>query len=588
MDLLKFGPGWQKLQKFEFEINGNHWMPMYLDPSYVPGYQYSYEICCENLKHLRLAHIITEPEIGLRFLLGKCKALETLHLEYVIGLDESEMIALFQRCSNLKSISLWLMPLHLHSVHHGFQFRTPLTNVSLEALALSCPMLEVVELTFTFCDPDWPTEIGFTQKGILTLIQSCPIRALVLNGASIFYNSGMKGLSSCQFLETLEIVDCVSLTDAGMDFVIQAPRLSILTLRECNNVTDNGMVALARSGKLEALTVIGCRQISQEGVNGAAKSVHYSEDVESHDCLKGIKIQWIVHTKRGDLRQWHRRGEQKAVNAHPTGATCRGGGAGSLVAVELDVALVLRHLLAAPLLLLVGVTRGLLLDELGHRAEGRLGDEVARLERGRLLLQPRRDCGDVLVLAAGSNRGGGGGPLELEPSEKARRRGARALEVARRGALELDASMSWELERCGGEARDLDASRSRCALPSQFMKRQCTMEDLPEPLLAEVVKRITRASDRKSLSLVSKQLYAFEAEHRDAIRIGCGLNPATQALKSLFSRFPNLCKVEINYSGWTSSHGEQLNKQGLRMLSSHCPLLSDLTLTFAQTLRTLV
>jgi F-box/leucine-rich repeat protein 2/20 len=290
-DLLKFGPGWQKLQKFEFEINGNYWMPMSLDPSYVPGYPYSYEICCENLKDLRLAHIITEPEIGLRFLLGKCKALETLRLEYVIGLDESEMIALFQRCSNLKSISIWLMPLHCHSVNHGFQFRTPLTNGSLEALALSCPMLEVVELTFTFCDPDWPTEIGFTQKGILTLMQSCPIRSLVLNGASIFYNSGMKGLSSCQFLQTLEIVDCMSLTDAGLDFVIQAPRLSNLTLRKCNNVTDNGIAALACSGKLESLTVIGCRQISQEGVHGAAKSVRYSADTESHDSLKGMKVQ---------------------------------------------------------------------------------------------------------------------------------------------------------------------------------------------------------------------------------------------------------------------------------------------------------
>jgi F-box/leucine-rich repeat protein 2/20 len=289
-DLLKFGPGWQKLQKFEFEINGNYWVTAAVDPSYVDGYPYCYEICCDNLKDLRLAHIITEPEIGLRFLLGKCKALETLHLEYVIGLDESDMIALFQRCSNLKRISLSLMPLHCHSEHHGIRFRTALTNDSLNALALSCPMLQVVELVFTFCEPGWPTEIGFTEKGIVTLIQSCPIRALVLNGASIFCDSGMKRLSSCQFLETLELVDCISITDAGMDFIIQAPRLSNLTLRKCDNVTDNGMVALACSGKLESLTVIGCRKISQEGVQGAAKSVHYSAEIESHDTLKGMKM----------------------------------------------------------------------------------------------------------------------------------------------------------------------------------------------------------------------------------------------------------------------------------------------------------
>lgn len=61
------------------------------------------------------------------------------------------------------------------------------------------------------------------------------------------------------------------------------------------------------------------------------------------------------------------------------------------------------------------------------------------------------------------------------------------------------------------------------------------MKDLPEPLLAEIVKRIPRASDLNSLSLVSKQLYTFEAENREAIHLGCGLNPTTVALKSLFS-----------------------------------------------------
>ncbi|XP_048536063.1 F-box/LRR-repeat protein 14-like [Triticum urartu] len=283
-DLLKFGPGWLNLQKFEFEINGNYWVPGARDPSYVSGYPYSYDICCDNLKDLRLAHIITEPEIGLRFLLGKCKALETLYLEYVIGLNENEMIALFQRCSNLKTISLRLMPLRCEDG----EFRTPLTDASLKALALSCPMLQVIELTFTFCDPIYPTEIGFTQEGIVTLIQSCPIRALVLNGASIFYDEGMKGLSSSQFLEKLELVDCRSITDAGMNLIIQAPRLSSLTLRKCKRVTDDGMAALARAQKLEWLTVISCRRISQEGAQRAAKSVHYSAEAESHDSLKGM------------------------------------------------------------------------------------------------------------------------------------------------------------------------------------------------------------------------------------------------------------------------------------------------------------
>ncbi|KAI4982777.1 hypothetical protein ZWY2020_023269 [Hordeum vulgare] len=280
-----FGPGWSNLQKFEFEVNGNSRLTGATDPSYMPAYTCTYDICCDSLKDLRLAYIITKPETGLRFLLGKCKALETLYLEYVIGLKENEMIALFQRCSNLKTISLRLIPLYCED----YEFRTPLTDVSLKALALSCSMLQ----------PRYPSQIGFTQEGIVTLIQSCPIRVLVLNGASIFYDEGMKGLSSSQFLENLELVDCNSITDAGINFIIQAPCLSSLTLRKCEKVRDEGMAALARSQKLESLTVIGCCLISQEGVQGAARSVCFSSEIQSHDSLNGTNKN--RNRKRGRL-----------------------------------------------------------------------------------------------------------------------------------------------------------------------------------------------------------------------------------------------------------------------------------------------
>jgi len=106
------------------------------------------------------------------------------------------------------------------------------------------------------------------------------------------------------------------------------------------------------------------------------------------------------------------------------------------------------------------------------------------------------------------------------------------------------------------------------------------MDDIPESLLAEIVKRLTSPCDLKSLSLVSKRFYAVEGELRDAIFIGCGVSPVTVALVSLCSRFPNLCKVEFNYSGWTHNHGMQLNNHGLQVFSSCCPSLTDLTLSF--------
>ncbi|KAK3159370.1 hypothetical protein QOZ80_2AG0149250 [Eleusine coracana subsp. coracana] len=285
-DLLKFGPGWMKLQKFEFEINDNYWRVGAHDPSYDSHYMYKYDLCCENLKDLRLAHIITEPEIGLRFLLSKCKSLVKLCLDYVIGLDESEMIQLFQSCSNLTSISLRLMPLYRG---HDFDYRTALTDDSLKALSRYCPKLQVVEFTFTFCNAAYPSEIGFTQEGIIMLIQSCPIRVVMLNGATIFDDEGMKALSSSQLLERLELVDCNGITDAGIGFMMCAPSLISLTLQQCERVTDHGMAEFVSSQKLESLTVVGCRRISLKGVQGAASSVHYSCEPECQASLKGMK-----------------------------------------------------------------------------------------------------------------------------------------------------------------------------------------------------------------------------------------------------------------------------------------------------------
>ncbi|KAI5016047.1 hypothetical protein ZWY2020_005779 [Hordeum vulgare] len=108
----------------------------------------------------------------------------------------------------------------------------------------------------------------------------------------------------------------------------------------------------------------------------------------------------------------------------------------------------------------------------------------------------------------------------------------------------------------------------------------CSMDNLPEALVTEILKRITRICDLNSFSLVSKQLYKIEGGQRDAIRVGSGLCTATKALKSLCARFPNLRKVEIDYSGWIPGHRKQLHNKGLSVLSSHCSSLIDLTLSF--------
>ncbi|XP_052175176.1 F-box/LRR-repeat protein 14 [Diospyros lotus] len=106
------------------------------------------------------------------------------------------------------------------------------------------------------------------------------------------------------------------------------------------------------------------------------------------------------------------------------------------------------------------------------------------------------------------------------------------------------------------------------------------MDDLPDQLVWEILSRIKKTIDRNSLSLACKRLYHLDNEERKSLRVGCGLDPANEALISLCNRFPNLTRVEIIYSGWMSKLGKQLDDQGLLVLSNNCSSLSDLTLSY--------
>jgi F-box/leucine-rich repeat protein 2/20 len=271
-----------KLQKFEFE--GERGMSDLnicygvFDSSYDAHSMDIYDFCCDSLKDLRLARIKTWPEIGLRVVLGKCKALENLSLEHVLALNDNDMIALSWSCSKLKSISLGLNLQRYSSEVSYYETRTSFTDNSLYALALNCHKLQIVDLKFIGCDSDWPSEIGFTLKGFMVLIQSMPIRVLVLNTANFLDDEGMKALSSAPQLETLELISCPAVTDAGMRFIAHTPCLCNLTLRLCHKVTDVGVAELGLADKLDSLVIECCGKVSLQAAQGVAKSVHYSKE----------------------------------------------------------------------------------------------------------------------------------------------------------------------------------------------------------------------------------------------------------------------------------------------------------------------
>ncbi|KAG8379753.1 hypothetical protein BUALT_Bualt07G0122200 [Buddleja alternifolia] len=106
------------------------------------------------------------------------------------------------------------------------------------------------------------------------------------------------------------------------------------------------------------------------------------------------------------------------------------------------------------------------------------------------------------------------------------------------------------------------------------------MDDLPEQVAWDILYRINRTVDKNTVSLTCKRLHELDNEQRKSIRVGCGLNPANEALITLCHRFRNLEKVEISYSGWMSKLGKQLDDKGLLDFSVSCPVLTDLTLSY--------
>ncbi|GAA0175991.1 hypothetical protein LIER_29065 [Lithospermum erythrorhizon] len=106
------------------------------------------------------------------------------------------------------------------------------------------------------------------------------------------------------------------------------------------------------------------------------------------------------------------------------------------------------------------------------------------------------------------------------------------------------------------------------------------MDDLPNHVVSDILGRITKIEDRNSVSLACKRFYELDNELRKCIRTGCGLHPVHDALTSLCNRFSNLEKIDITYSGLMSKRGEQLGDEGLRIICSGCPYLSDITLSY--------
>ncbi|XP_010532102.1 PREDICTED: F-box/LRR-repeat protein 14 isoform X2 [Tarenaya hassleriana] len=274
-DLMKLGRSWRKIRSLQFEVDANYRYMKVYDRLSVDKWQKQL-VPCENLVELSLANCIINPGRGLACILSRCKNLEKLHLDMCVGVRDSDIVGLVQRAKHhLRSISLRVPSDFTLPLLNNITLR--LTDESLRAIAQNSSKLESFKISFS--DGELPSLFSFTLDGIITLIQSCPIRELTLDHVCSFSDTGMEALCSAQNLEMLELVQCQEVGDEGLILVSQFPRLTGLKLVKCLGISDEGLRPLVGSHKLDLIVVEDCPQVSERGVHGAARSVSFRQDL---------------------------------------------------------------------------------------------------------------------------------------------------------------------------------------------------------------------------------------------------------------------------------------------------------------------
>ncbi|KAK1316969.1 F-box/LRR-repeat protein 14 [Acorus calamus] len=276
-DLIKLGPGWMKLKRLEFKMD--------CDFRYAKAYDKLVALRCESLRELSLVNCIISPGRGLSCMLGMCEALEKVHLDMCNGITDGDIAALASKSKRLKSFSLHLSPGFFGLTNVSYR----LTDECLKAVACGCPNLE--EFRLVYSKGDFPFFFYLSLDGLLTLIQSCPIRVLALEAAYFFDDLGMEALCSANLLSTLELVQCPKISDEGIQFINRYPLLTTLKLSKCVGVTDMGLKLLIGSKKLEWLMVEDCPWITLEGIKERKKNCMAECKIHLYEVSTFMRLQ---------------------------------------------------------------------------------------------------------------------------------------------------------------------------------------------------------------------------------------------------------------------------------------------------------
>ncbi|MDB6080792.1 MAG: F-box/LRR-repeat protein 7-like [Chlamydiia bacterium] len=254
---------------------------------------------CTQLTHLNLAgHYLSEktkdaiatqlPELTTLHLISSNSGVNTVTDEWLDRLGKN--------CSQLENLYISI---------------NTVTDKGTEAIAKNCKKLRKLELLNAF---------EITGDGLCKIMQDCKLDSLVLENSKLSDRdlANMSGYG--KQLLNLELYDCESITDKGLEAIASGfTQLEALTIEKNDHITDSGVESLTQCKQLIKLNFTMCELITNKGldkiITNCPNLIHFSllycEKVEITDrelyeisvyCPQLIDLQFNgkhLITKRG-------------------------------------------------------------------------------------------------------------------------------------------------------------------------------------------------------------------------------------------------------------------------------------------------
>ncbi|XP_064199506.1 F-box and leucine-rich repeat protein 13 isoform X1 [Anguilla rostrata] len=202
---------------------------------------------CHRIIYLDLSGCTQISVEGFRFIAMGCSLLQRVEFNDIPTLTDSCVLAMVSKCRSLNAVSL------LDAPH--------LTDGVLKAVAEGCKLSRIrVEGNSHMTDASWK---AFCRNSPgLKHISAAACRGLTDNG--------MRSIGGLKNLTSLNIADCVRVTDLGLRCLAEGPsgpRIQELNLSNCTRITDVSLMRIAqRCTSLSHLSLCYCDQLTDSGM----------------------------------------------------------------------------------------------------------------------------------------------------------------------------------------------------------------------------------------------------------------------------------------------------------------------------------